>query len=719
MSHGSWIAAAAALVLIAACRTVSPSGGGASAPPRPVDLAAPAPEPPLARRIPHELEAHGRTRVDDYYWLRERENSEVIAYLEAENAYTEGMMRHTASTREAIFDEIVARIPQADESVPVFENGWYWVRRWEPGKEYPIYTRRKTLESPEQIVLDVNAMAKGHNFYSVAGMQPSDSGEIVAWALDTVGRRKYDLHFKDLRSERMLPEVIEDVTPNTAWAADGRTIFYTRQDPETLRWFQIWRHEIGTDPATDALVFEETDEEFNVHVYRSKSKRYVMIASSQTMEDEVRWLDASSPRSEPRVLEPRKRGREYSADHIDGFFYIRTNDGGRNFRIVRSPEHAPGYENWVEVVAHSDEVFIDRFELFRDHLVLAERTNALTRIHVVPWSGAGEHFVAFDEPVYVVRIDENPEPDTAVVRLVYSSLTTPASTWDYDMATRERVLRKRERVGGGYDPADYVTERIWAPTRDGRSVPISLVSRKGAEKNGTAPLLLYGYGSYGYSVEPAFNSPVISLLDRGFVYAIAHVRGGQELGRAWYDEGKLLRKKNTFTDFIEAAELLVEQGYADRDRVFASGGSAGGLLVGAVMTMRPDLWKGIVARVPFVDIVTTMLDESIPLTTSEYDEWGNPNEKEYHDYMLSYSPYDQTTKASYPNLLVTTGLHDSQVQYWEPAKWVAKLRRMSRGDARILLHTQMEAGHGGMTGRFRRHHETALAWAFLVDLSRQ
>jgi oligopeptidase B len=662
------------------------------------------------------IEKHGQKRTDDYFWLREREDEAVLSHLRAENAYADAVLAPTSPLQETIFQEIVARIPQADESVPVFENGWHWLTRYEPGKEYPIYVRKQSLDAPDQIVLDVNELAKGHNYFSVPGLDSSDSGDLIVFAVDTVGRRKYDLHFKNLKTGEILPDVIDDVTPNAVWAADEKTVLYSRQDPETLRSFQIWRHQVGTDPKSDVLVYEEKDEEFNSYVYRSKSKKYVMIGSSQTLSDEVRYLDALNPAGELRVLEPRKRGREYSADHLNGFFYVRTNDGGRNFRLMRAPESAPGFANWSEVVPHRDDVFLDSFELFNDYLVLGERKDGLMRLHIMPWGGEG-HFVDFGEPAYVARISANPEANTRMLRFVYSSLTTPSSTYDYDMASKEKILRKREQVGGGFDPANYTTERIWAPARDGRRVPISLVYRKGFQRNATAPLLLYGYGSYGYSSDPNFNGPSISLLDRGFVYAIAHIRGGQELGREWYEEGKLLNKMNTFTDFIDAAEFLVGQKYADPDKVFAMGGSAGGLLVGAVMNLRPDLWKGVVARVPFVDVVTTMLDDTIPLTTSEYDEWGNPNDPVYFDYMLSYSPYDQIQPKAYPNILLTTGFHDSQVQYFEPAKWVAKLRATKTDSNLLLLRTYMEAGHGGASGRFRRQEETALAYAFFLSLS--
>ncbi len=715
MSNHSWLLAVAAVALVAACRT-APAGGGNGSTPAGTPSPNAAATAPVARVAPTTLEKHGQVRTDDYFWLRERESEEVLSYLRAENAYAEAQLAPTAELQETIFKEIVARIPQQDESVPLFENGWYWVTRYETGKEYPIYVRKKTLAAPDEVVVDVNELAKGHNYFSVPGVQPSDSGNLIVFAVDTVGRRKYDLHFKNLATGQTLPDVIDDVTPNAVWAADEKTVLYTRQDPDTLRSYQIWRHEVGTDPKSDVLVYQEDDEEFNAYVYRSKSKKFLMISASQTMADEVRYLDALDPAGALRTLEPRKRGREYSADHLNGFFYIRTNEEARNFRLMRAPESTPGFANWSEVVPHREDVFIDSFELFNDYLVLGERKDGLMRLNVTPW-GAEGHFVDFGEPAYVARIAENPEAGTKQLRFIYSSLTTPWSTFDYDMATKEKILRKREQVGGGFDPANYVTERLWAPARDGKKIPVSLVYRKGFERNGTAPLALYGYGSYGHSSDPSFSGPAISLLDRGFVYAIAHIRGGQELGRAWYEDGKLLNKKNTFTDFIDAAEFLVAQKYADRRNVFGIGGSAGGLLVGAVMNMRPDLWKGIVARVPFVDVVTTMLDDSIPLTTAEYDEWGNPNDPTYYEYMLSYSPYDQVRKADYPNLLVTTGLHDSQVQYWEPAKWVAKLRTMNTGGSKILMKTDMEAGHGGTTGRFKRHRETAMIYAFMVDLA--
>jgi oligopeptidase B len=515
----------------------------------------------------------------------------------------------------------------------------------------------------------------------------------------------------------MLPDEIPDVTPNLVWAADDQTLFYTRQDPQTLRWYQVYAHVLGTDPSADRLVYEETDEEFSVSVGRSKSREYIFISSYQTLSTEYRYAPADDPEAEFRVVVPRLPDHEYGLDHLGDHFYFRTNRDAPNFRLTRAPVANPGPDSWEEVVAHREDVLLEGFDLFADHLVVEERREGLVRLRVMPWEGVGEHYIEFADPAYLAFATTNVELDTPVLRYGYTSLTTPFSTYDYDMTTREQTLLKRTEVVGDFDPADYVSERLRAPARDGREIPVSLVYRRGFQRTASAPLLLYAYGSYGASMDAGFSSPRLSLLDRGFVYAIAHVRGGEELGRWWYEEGKLLNKKNTFTDFIDVAEHLAAQRYADPERLFAMGGSAGGLLMGAIVNMRPDLWRGVVAAVPFVDVVTTMLDESIPLTTSEYDEWGDPNETEYYDYMLSYSPYDNVSALEYPNLLVTTGLHDSQVQYWEPAKWVARMRAVGTGQNRLLLHTNMDAGHGGASGRFRRHRETALEYAFLLDLA--
>ena len=679
------------------------------------------PEPPVAKRVPHRLEAHGQVRTDDYYWLKERENPEVVAYLEAENAYTEAVTAHTAALQEELFDEIVARIPQVDESAPYLLDGYWYYRRFEEGEEYPIHARRKgSLEAPEEVMLDVPEMAEGHSFYAVSGLQVSPDNRTLAFAVDTVGRRKYTVRFKDLATGEMLPDELPERTPNVAWAGDGKTVFYTRQHPETLRWYRTYRHVLGTDPAQDVLVYEEADEEFSSYVYRTKSREYVVIGSQQTESNEYRYLRADDPTGDFRVFLQREPGHEHSLDHAGGRFYVRTNDGAKNFRLVSTPVEDTSRASWREVIPHRPDVYLGSFQVFRDHLVASERREGLNRLRVLPLAEGSDgdgHYVELDEPAYAVFLTDNHEVDTATARFSYSSMTTPWSVYDYDLETRERTLVKRDRVGGGFDSADYRTERLHAPARDGRKVPVSIVYREGFTPDGSRPLLLYGYGSYGATIDPSFSSARLSLIDRGFVFAIAHVRGGQVYGRDWYEEGRLLRKKNTFTDFIDAAELLVEEGYADPERLYAQGGSAGGLLMGAVVNLRPDLWDGVVAQVPFVDVVTTMLDPAIPLTTGEYDEWGDPNERAYYDYMLSYSPYDNVAAGDYPSLLVTTGLHDSQVQYWEPAKWVAKLRAMRTDHDPLLLKTNMEAGHGGTTGRFKSQKETAFIYAFLLDLA--
>jgi oligopeptidase B len=602
--------------------------------------------------------------------------------------------------------------------VPYKLDDFFYHTRFEEGQEYPIYARRKeSLEAPEEIMLDVNALAEGHGFFAVGAVSVSSGQDILAFAQDTVGRRIYEVRFKNLTTGEMLSETIPNVTSNIAWAEDNRTLFYARQDPETLRWFQIFRHALGTDPSQDVLVYQEQDEEFSCFVFKTKSKRFLMIGSEQTLSSEYRYLKATNPTAEFMVFAPRERDHEYSVDHLDDEFYIRTNYEAENFRLMQTPVTDTRKQTWSELIPHREDVFLSSFELFAGHLVVAERRDGLMQLRIMPWDGTGEHYLDFGEPTYWAGIGTNREFDTATLRYDYTSLTTPRSVIDYDMNSRESTLMKREEVLGEFNREDYLSERHWAMAPDGVRVPISLVYRKGVEQNGSNPLLLYGYGSYGLSMDATFGSARLSLLDRGFVYAIAHVRGGQEMGRRWYEDGKLLQKKNTFTDFIACAEHLVELGYTNESVLFAMGGSAGGLLVGAVTNMRPDLFKGVVAVVPFVDVVTTMLDDGIPLTTSEYDEWGNPNEKEYYDYMLSYSPYDNVAAQDYPNLLVMTGLHDSQVQYWEPAKWVAKLRDLKTDDNMILFKTNMEAGHGGASGRFRKLKETALQYAFMIDLA--
>ncbi|MCH7876419.1 MAG: S9 family peptidase [Gemmatimonadetes bacterium] len=674
--------------------------------------------PPMAQRRPHRLEMHGDVRVDDYFWLRERENPEVIAYLEAENAWTQAVMAHTEALQVQLFEEIKGRIKQDDSSVPYLLDGYWYYTRYEDGKEYPIYCRKRgSLDAEEEIILDVNPLAQGHGYYAASGRQVSVNGEILAFAADTVGRRKYTILFKDLRTGEMLDDVLPMTTSNLTWANDNRTVFYTRQDPETLRWYRIYRHTLGTDPAQDERVYEEPDETFRTFVFRTKSRRYIMIGSSQTLATEYRYVDADRPDGTFTIILPREREHEYQVDHFGDYFYIRTNDQAENFRLVRAPVATPSREHWEEVIGHRDDVLFEDFDIFSDYLVVTERRNGLIELRVRPWNGEDEHYIDFDEPTYMAYTTTNLDFDTRRLRFGYTSLTTPTSTYDYDMASRERTLLKRTEVLGQFDPADYATERIYAWTHDGVRVPISLVYRRDRRHDGPNQLLLYAYGSYGFSMDARFSSPRLSLLDRGFIYAIAHIRGGSEMGRWWYEQGKLFHKRNTFTDFIAAADYLVREGYTSPDMLYAQGGSAGGLLMGAIANMRPDLFDGIVARVPWVDVVTTMLDASIPLTTSEYDEWGDPNDRNYYEYMLSYSPYDNVTAQDYPHMLVTTGLHDSQVQYWEPAKWVARLRALKTDDNRLLLKTNLEAGHGGASGRYRRYRETAFVYAFLLDLA--
>lgn len=673
-------------------------------------------EPPRAEKIPTTLIKHGHARVDNYYWLNQRDNPKVIAYLEAENRYLEAALAHTKKLQEKLYKEIVGRIKQTDMSVPYLDNGYYYYTRFEEGKEYPIYARKKgQLDAPEEVMLDVNAMAAGHAFYSVTGVTVSPDNRWVAFGVDTVSRRRYTIYFKDLESGELAPESISNTTGEAVWANDSRTVFYVVKDTTTLRAERVFRHTLNADPAQDVEVYHEKDSTYSVYAHKSKSKKYVFIVSTSTLSSEVRFLDADEPTSAFTVVQPRERNHEYSVAHVGDKFYIVTNDQAKNFRLMEADVRRPAKKHWREVIPHRDDVLLEDVEVFTDYLVVSERKNGLRQLRIINQADKSEHYLDFGEEAYFATPTDNREMDTHLLRYAYTSLTTPLTIYDYDMAGRTKTLLKRQEVLGGFRQEDYQTERLYAPAEDGTLIPISLVYRKGMKKDGSHPLLLYGYGSYGASTEATFSSPVLSLLDRGFVYAIAHIRGGSEMGRQWYEDGKLLKKKNTFTDFISCAEYLIAQKYTSPDRLFARGGSAGGLLMGAVINMRPDLFKGVIANVPWVDVVTTMLDESIPLTTSEYDEWGNPNVKEYYDYMLSYSPYDNVAARSYPALFVTTGLHDSQVQYFEPAKWVAKLRELKTDNNLILLHTDMHSGHGGRTGRFERFRRTAMEYAFLLD----
>jgi oligopeptidase B len=675
------------------------------------------PRPPVAQKIPRELTANGLTRVDNYYWLKERDNPQVLAYLKAENEYLNKVMAPTQPLQDKLYREIVARFKPDDSSVPFKLKGYYYYSRYEEGREYPLYCRKKgSLEAPEEVMLDGPALAAGLKFFAVSAVVPSPDSTLIAYGVDKVSRRKYEIHFKNLMTGEVLPDALPTTDGVPVWANDNRTVFYTVKDEETLRPFKVMKHVLGSGAGEDQPVYLEADVTFELGLRKSKSDRYIFIDSVSTLSDECRYIDASRPDAAPAVFASREPDLKYTADHLGGRFYVLTNWQAKNFRLMEAAENRTDRSSWTDVIPARPDVLLEDFELFRDWLVLGERGNAMTRIRVVSWNGRSDRALEFDEPVYTVSLGYNPEPDSELVRFEYSSLTTPDSTYDCNMKTGEKILLKREEVRGGFDPGLYEARRLWATARDGVKVPISLVFRKGLETDGRNPLLLYGYGSYGYSEDPVFWSPVLSLLDRGFVYAIAHIRGGQEMGRDWYEDGKLLKKKNTFTDFIACAEDLVAEGYTSSDRLFALGASAGGLLMGAVTNLRPDLWKGVIAGVPYVDVINTMLDPDIPLTTSEYDEWGNPNIKEYYDYMMSYSPYDNVEPKDYPALLVTTGLHDSQVQYWEPAKWVAKLRALKTDKNPLLLQVNMSGGHGGASGRFERHRLTALEFAFMLDL---
>jgi oligopeptidase B len=677
-------------------------------------------KPPTAMKKPTKLEKHGHVRVDDYYWLKERENPEVVEYLEAENEYTDAVTGHTKDLQESLFEEIKNRIKQTDESVPYKLDDYYYYRRYEDGKSYPIYCRKKqSLEADEQITLDVNVLAEGQEFCQVRGLRVSSGQDLLAYGVDFVGRRKYTIRVKNLDTGVLLDDQIPEVTGAMAWANDNKTLFYSKQDPTTLRSYQIYRHALGTDVSQDKLVYEEIDEEFGCYISKTKSKKYITIGSFQTLSSEYRYLDANDPNGEFKVFLPREAEHEYSIDHYQDKFYIRTNWQAKNFRLMETPVTKTGKKHWLDVIPHRDDVLVEGFEIFENHLVIEERKEGLIQIRIRPWSGDTEHYLDFGEPTYLSYVGTNPEFKTTKVRYVYQSMTTPRSEFDYDMNAREKELLKQDEILGGFDKNNYKTERLYATAADGVKVPISIVYRKGMQKGGNNPTVLYGYGSYGSSMDAYFSAARISLLDRGFIWAIAHIRGGEEMGRWWYEDGKLLKKKNTFTDFIACGEHLVEAKLTNTDMLFGWGGSAGGLLIGAVANMRPDLFHGLIADVPFVDVITTMLDESIPLTTSEYDEWGNPNEKKYYDYMLSYSPYDNVEAKGYPNLLVMTGLHDSQVQYFEPAKWVAKLRDMKTDDNKLIMKTDMESGHGGASGRYKRYREVAFEYSFLLDLVKQ
>jgi oligopeptidase B len=676
---------------------------------------------PIAPIKPKSLEKHGDIRIDNYFWLNDRENPEVIDYLNAENDYYNKATDHTKNFQTDLFDEMKSRIKEDDESVPYLYNGYYYITRFEKGQDYPIYARKKgSLTAPEEIMFNGNDMAKGHKFFQLSGISISNDNQFAIFSLDLVGRRINTIQIKNLITGEILVDKIDNATGNVAWANDNKTFFYTRQDEKTLRSDKVYKHQLGANTAEDVLVYFEKDDTFNVSVMKGKSKKYIAIGSSSTLTDEYRTILADEPDGEFKVFQERVRGLEYSISHYGDSFYIVTNaDEAVNFKLMKTPENATDKANWKDLIPQRKDVLIEGIDIFKDYLVVSERSNGLNKIRIMPWSGTGEYYLPFDIETYTAYTTTNVDFDTDVLRYGYQSMATPSSVIDFNMKTKTKEIKKEQQVlGGKFDKKNYIEERIWATAADGTKVPMSVVYRKGLKKNGKNPVLQYAYGSYGMSMDPYFSSTRLSLLDRGFVYVIAHIRGGEDLGRQWYEDGKLLKKRNTFTDFIDCSKYLIAEKWTSSEHLYAEGGSAGGLLMGAVANMAPSLYNGIIAQVPFVDVMTTMLDDTIPLTTGEYDEWGNPNDKKYYDYMLSYSPYDNVKAQDYPNMYVSTGLHDSQVQYWEPAKWVAKLRVTKTNNKQLFLDTNMDAGHGGASGRFEALKELAKEFAFLLDLEK-
>lgn len=675
--------------------------------------------PPFAKKIPKELIVHDDVRVDHYYWLNDKENKEVISYLEAENAYYDTLTEHTKTFQDRLFQEMKGRVKEDDASVPYKKNGYWYSTRYEIGGEYPLYSRfRESLDAPEELLFNGNEMAKGHDYFSIGGIAISPDNKLAAFGVDTVSRRQYTLQIKDLETGLLFDDKIENTTGGGVWANDNKTLFYTKKDPVTLRSDKIYKHKQGTPTSADELVFHEKDDTFSTFIYRTKSKKYLVIGSFSTLTSEFQILSTDDPDGNFKIFAPRTRGLEYTIFHYEDHFYILTNkDKAENFKLMRTAEGKTSSDHWEEFIPHREEVLLEDIDIFKEYYVLSERENGLNRIRIVRWDGAESYYLPFQIETYTAYVGSNPDFDTEILRYSYNSMSTPSSVIDFNMRTKEKTVKKEQEVLGGlFDKDNYTELRLWANARDGAKVPISLVYKKDTILNENTPFLQYAYGSYGSTIDPYFSTVRLSLLDRGFVYAIAHVRGGEYLGRRWYETGKLLQKKNTFTDFIDCSKFLIEQQMTSAEHLYAMGGSAGGLLMGVIANMAPQMYNGVIAAVPFVDVVTTMLDDSIPLTTGEYDEWGNPNEKEYYDYMKSYSPYDNVTAQDYPHMLVTTGLHDSQVQYFEPAKWVAKLREYKTNDRLLLFHTNMETGHGGASGRFEALREVAMEYAFLLDL---
>lgn len=676
-------------------------------------------EAPVARIIPKKLELHNDLRIDNYFWLNQREDQNVLDYLEEENAYYEQETSHTKDFEVQLFEEMKARIKEDDSSVPYKYNGYWYIVRYEKGKGYPIYTRRKeTLEADEELLFDCNEMAEGHTYFRLVGLSVSPDNTMITFGIDLTGRRQYILQIKSLVTNEVFSDAIENTTGSSTWANDNSTLFYAKKDEQTLRSNEIFKHKIGDSEDQDVVVFTEDDDTFGAAVYKTKSRKYIVIACYSTLTNEFHFINADRPDDSFKIFQGRIRGLEYSISHFEGQFYILTNkDKATNFKLMKTPETQTGIDNWVEVIAHRDEVLLEDIEIFKDYLVISERTNGLNEIRITRWDKTQDYYLPFDNETYTANAGTNVDFDTEILRFSYNSLTNPASVIDFNMRTKERDIKKEQEVlDPKFDKNNYTSERIWATAVDGSKIPMSLVRRKDTKLDGSAPLLQYAYGSYGSTIDPYFSTIRLSLLDRGFVYVIAHIRGSEYLGREWYENGKLLKKKNTFTDFIDCTKHLIENKYTSKEHCYAMGGSAGGLLMGVILNQAPHLYNGIISQVPFVDVVTTMLDDTIPLTTGEYDEWGNPNDKAYYDYIKSYSPYDNVKTQDYPHLLVITGLNDSQVQYWEPAKWVAKLRIHKQNTNKLFLNTNMDAGHGGASGRFEALKEDAQEYAFLLDL---
>ncbi len=674
--------------------------------------------PPKAKKIPKILEIHGDERNDPYFWLKERENPEVIQYLEEENAYAEAVMKDTEDFQQLLFDEMKARYKKDDESLPYFFNEYWYIVRFEKGKEHPLFTRKfQSLDNEEELLLDVNVLADGLKFFEVGSVAVSPNNKLMSYSSDNMGRRIYDINFKNLETGEILQDQIGNTTGKAVWANDNEHVFYIRKD-DSLRAFQVFLHQLGTDSSQDVLIFHENDDTFDVNVFKTKSLEYIFISSSSTISDEQRFIPADNVMADWKIIQPRIDDLEYAVEHYQDEFYIISNaDDATNFKISKTKVANPGIENWVEVIPHREDVLLEGFEIFKNYLVLEERKEGLLQIKIIETKNNEFHYLPFSDPTYTTYIGLNLEFDTEKLRFGYTSLTQPSSTFEYDMKERTtKLLKQQEVLGGDFLPENYLSERVWASARDGKKVPISLVYHKDTPKSPETPLLIYGYGSYGHTIDASFSNVRLSLLNRGFIYAIAHVRGGEYMGREWYEDGKMLFKKNTFFDFIDAAKYLVQENYTSEKHLYAMGGSAGGLLMGAIINFEPKLFNAIVAQVPFVDVVTTMLDETIPLTTGEFDEWGNPKEKEYYDYIKSYSPYDNIEAKDYPHILITTGLHDSQVQYWEPAKWTARLRELKTDDNLLVFKTDMTSGHGGASGRFESLKEDSLEYAFLMKL---